>query len=105
MHDGVPLAVDLRLADGLSPGARLPAILEQTRYYRSVLLKPEAGGGCKPRLGTTVGFMVPRGYAYVAGDAREAALLGTGMSASQHRLAAKGAGGLRQNHATRRETQ
>lgn len=70
MPDGVRLAVDVHLPVGLAPETKLPTIIEQTRYYRSVLLKPEAGGGCKPRVGTTLHFFVPRGYAYVVVDVR-----------------------------------
>lgn len=35
MRDGVKIAVDLYLPKNLPPGARIPAILQQTRYYRS----------------------------------------------------------------------
>lgn len=49
MRDGVRIAVDLWLPDDLKPGAKLPAIVHQTRYFRSVdwqrllrLLKIEA---------------------------------------------------------------
>lgn len=75
LKDGVRLAVDVHLPEGLEAGAKLPAIIEQTRYYRAVRMTPEAGGGCKPRIGTTANFMVPRGYAYVVVDVR-----GTGAS-------------------------
>ncbi|MDZ4867546.1 MAG: CocE/NonD family hydrolase [Alphaproteobacteria bacterium] len=81
MPDGVRLAVDVHLPAGLQPGAKLPTIIEQTRYYRSVLLKPEAGGGCKPRVGTTLHYFVPRGYAYVVVDAR-----GSGASFGSRKL-------------------
>src|SRR5258708_2587188 len=39
MRDGVRIAIDLYLPVGLTSGARLPAILHQTRYYRSVELR------------------------------------------------------------------
>ena len=35
MRDGVRIAVDLNLPPGLKPGERIPALLRQTRYYRS----------------------------------------------------------------------
>ncbi len=38
MRDGVRIAVDVTLPTRLSPGERVPAILRQTRYYRSVEL-------------------------------------------------------------------
>src|SRR3954470_31901 len=36
MRDGVRIAIDLYLPAGLTRGAQLPAILHQTRYYRSM---------------------------------------------------------------------
>ena len=35
MRDGVRLAIDVYLPEGLAPGVRLPAILHQTSYHRS----------------------------------------------------------------------
>jgi putative CocE/NonD family hydrolase len=35
MRDGVRIAIDVNLPKGLKPGEKLPAILHQTRYYRS----------------------------------------------------------------------
>ena len=35
MRDGVRIAVDLNLPLGLKPGGKIPALLRQTRYYRS----------------------------------------------------------------------
>ena len=35
MRDGVKIAVDLNLPEGLRPGDRIPALVRQTRYYRS----------------------------------------------------------------------
>ena len=42
MRDGVRLAVDLWLPEPRETGERLPTILRQTRYHRSVALKPLA---------------------------------------------------------------
>jgi uncharacterized protein len=70
MRDGVRLAVDVHLPKGLKPGTKLPVIVEQTRYYRSVQLTAEAGGGCKSRVGSTLHYFVPRAYAYVVVDVR-----------------------------------
>lgn len=39
MRDGVRIAIDLYLPAGLTSAARLPAILHQTRYYRSLQLR------------------------------------------------------------------
>ncbi|WP_260861053.1 CocE/NonD family hydrolase [Mycobacterium simulans] len=39
MRDGVRIAIDLYLPADLTSGARLPAILHQTRYYRSMELR------------------------------------------------------------------
>jgi uncharacterized protein len=39
MRDGVRIAINLYLPVGLMSGARLPAILHQTRYYRSMELR------------------------------------------------------------------
>jgi hypothetical protein len=36
MRDGVKIAVDLSLPAGLKDGERIPAILRQTRYFRSL---------------------------------------------------------------------
>ena len=36
MRDGVRIAVDLCLPDRLQPGAKLPTILHQTRYWRAI---------------------------------------------------------------------
>ncbi len=36
MRDGVPIAVDLYVPDGAGEGARVPAILRLTRYWRAV---------------------------------------------------------------------
>jgi putative CocE/NonD family hydrolase len=39
MRDGVRIAINLYLPAGLTSGARLPTILHQTRYYRSMELR------------------------------------------------------------------
>jgi uncharacterized protein len=66
MRDGVRLAVDVALPAGLAAGAKLPAILMMTPYWR-------AGEG--QDAGTTVRFFATRGYAVVRADVR-----GTGAS-------------------------
>jgi len=42
MSDGVRIASDLYLPGPLEEGAKIPAILLQTRYWRSVVPGPEA---------------------------------------------------------------
>ncbi|MGH2669839.1 MAG: CocE/NonD family hydrolase, partial [bacterium] len=78
LRDGVRLALDVYLPQGLAPGARLPTILEQTRYVRGYELRPEAREGDRPRRQVTE--LVTRGYAYVVVDVR-----GTGASFGSRR--------------------
>lgn len=40
MRDGTRVAVDLHLPSDLRPGERMPTIVRQTRYFRSVQVKP-----------------------------------------------------------------
>ncbi len=75
MRDGVKLAVDVWLPKDMPPGTRLPAILEQTRYYRSALVKTDASGSCHPAGAAALKMFVAHGYAYVVVDVR-----GTGAS-------------------------
>ena len=74
MRDGVKIAIDVNLPQGLKPGEKIPAILHQTRYYRSY------------DVGWRIRFLtrnwpslrkvfVPRGYAWIDMDVR-----GTGAS-------------------------
>ena len=73
MRDGVRIAADIYLPDGLPSGAKLPTILEQTRYHRSNLVAPEAKALDKPRW--YIAPFVQSGYAVVIVDVR-----GTGAS-------------------------
>ncbi|MFL6336598.1 MAG: CocE/NonD family hydrolase [Pyrinomonadaceae bacterium] len=66
-RDGVRLAVDVALPKGLPAGVRVPAVLEQTRYWRAREGQREAGA--------TQRFFTSHGYAYVTADVR-----GTGAS-------------------------
>lgn len=81
MRDGIRLAVDIELPKGLSAGEKIPAILQQTRYWRNSELRPPLSwfhlsandlpsGVKKMRL-----FFINRGYALVTVDVR-----GTGAS-------------------------
>ena len=66
MRDGVRIALDLVLPDGLPDGVRIPTILTMTRYWRS-------GEGEGPN--ELQRFFTGHGYAVVWGDSR-----GTGAS-------------------------
>jgi len=69
MRDGVPIAVDLYLPEGAGESARVPAILRQTRYWRSprfrVLVRPflDSPGPLAQRF-------LASGYAWVDVDVR-----------------------------------
>jgi uncharacterized protein len=75
MRDGVRIAVDVWLPDSLPPSTRLPAILEQTRYYRTSILRSDLHGECRPAGKPAIDLFVTHGYAYVVVDVR-----GTGAS-------------------------
>lgn len=77
MRDGVRLAVDTHLPEGGQPGARFPAILIFTPYYRRFRLAPDAPAGIEPSPNSAAyrQMFVPRGYALVVVDVR-----GTGAS-------------------------
>lgn len=66
MRDGVRIAVDLTLPEGLPTGATIPTVLTMTRYWRSF----EGDGPSSVEL-----FFANRGYAVMTGDSR-----GTGAS-------------------------
>jgi putative CocE/NonD family hydrolase len=72
MRDGVRIAVDVVLPEGLPGGSRIPTILSMTRYWR-------AEEGRQPRLSRAevepVRFWASHGFAVVVGDVR-----GTGAS-------------------------
>lgn len=80
MRDGVRIAVDLYLPADLPEGNRIPTILHQTRYWRSVELIPPArfffeGLRGQGRFGRMKRYIVERGYAWIDVDTR-----GTGAS-------------------------
>lgn len=66
MRDGIRIALDVILPEGLPEGATVPAVLVMTRYWR-------AGEGEGPN--ATQAFFTRQGYAVVWGDSR-----GTGAS-------------------------
>ena len=76
MRDGVRIAVDLYLPQGLPADARLPALVLQTRYYRSIALHWPFSLLFRympfPAAATyrTIQRFVTRGYAWVSVDAR-----------------------------------
>jgi putative CocE/NonD family hydrolase len=81
MRDGCRLALDIYLprtgSGGERPGARLPAIVLFTPYYRRFRLKAGAPATTEasPNAGRWRDLLVPRGYALVVCDVR-----GTGAS-------------------------
>ncbi|UCD59316.1 MAG: CocE/NonD family hydrolase [Candidatus Hydrogenedentota bacterium] len=69
MRDGVKIAVDLHLPDGLPEGAKIPTILYQTRYIRSLEFRwPFSLFKRGPN--KTIARFVSHGYAWVSVDAR-----------------------------------
>lgn len=79
MRDSVKLAVDLYLPKGLEPGTKIPVLLYQTRYWRSVefraLIKPFMGDRMPGMAGKLMSEMISTGYAVIGVDTR-----GTGAS-------------------------
>jgi putative CocE/NonD family hydrolase len=73
MRDGVKIAVDLYLPKDLRPGDKLPAILDQTRYWRRIDLRPPFSWIL--RTPPELRRIVESGYAFVRTDVR-----GTGAS-------------------------
>ncbi|MEK6322556.1 MAG: CocE/NonD family hydrolase [Acidobacteriota bacterium] len=79
LRDGVRLAADIYLPEGLGAGVRLPAILEQTRYGRSFEYQPEVRAVVDRPSSKVVEFVI-RGYAFVIVDVR-----GSGTSFGRRR--------------------
>ena len=80
LRDGVRLAAELMLPKGLPSGTRIPALVQQTRYWRAADLHPPLGWfvnptDLAPELKDHVPFFTSRGYALVSVDIR-----GTGAS-------------------------
>lgn len=80
MRDGVKVAIDLVLPDGISPSAKLPTVLILTRYWRSMDLRLPSQPGKAPQThrGPIADFLGTHGYAVVVVDAR-----GSGASFGQ----------------------
>jgi putative CocE/NonD family hydrolase len=75
MRDGVKIAVDLCLPEDIKQGERLPAILRQTRYWRSIGLRPVASAfidqfQAQGRIGALKKLLIMHGYAWVDVDVR-----------------------------------
>src|ERR1043166_8061857 len=70
MRDGVRIAVDLYLPQRLASGARLPTVIQQTRYFRSHRVAFPANYFWDGYYEPTIAKYVARGYAYVVVDAR-----------------------------------
>jgi putative CocE/NonD family hydrolase len=75
MPDGVRLALDVILPGNLRPGERVPALLHQGRYWRSVSLRFPAnvffeGVRHQGRIGPLKEFFAERGYAWIDVDTR-----------------------------------
>lgn len=84
MRDGVKLAVDVHVPEGLAPGERTPTILHMTRYYRSIsvrgVFKLFGGTGVVPITELDLREpMVKAGYSWVDVDVR-----GAGASYGYH---------------------
>ncbi len=84
MRDGVKLAVDVHVPEGLAPGERTATILHMSRYYRSVavrgVFRPFAGLGVVPITELDLREpMVKAGYSWVDVDIR-----GAGASFGYH---------------------
>jgi putative CocE/NonD family hydrolase len=75
MRDGVKIAVDLYLPHGVQPGARLPTILHQTRYWRAIdfrwPVRLFAGVNMYDLLKIRPAFL-DHGYAWISVDVRGA---------------------------------
>jgi putative CocE/NonD family hydrolase len=73
MRDGVRIAVDVVLPDGVPEGRRIPTVLNMTRYWRAEEGR-DPGAASESGL-NPVRFWVSHGFAVVVGDVR-----GTGAS-------------------------
>jgi putative CocE/NonD family hydrolase len=73
MDDGTELAIDLHLPRGLQSGRRLPTILHQTRYWRSLDIRFPFHWFVDGRYllwGSYRSYFVSRGYAWIDVDVR-----------------------------------
>ncbi|MBN1341678.1 MAG: CocE/NonD family hydrolase [Phycisphaerae bacterium] len=70
MRDGCKIAIDVYLPKGLEPDERMPAIVEQTRYWRSIAYQFPFNLLAGPEPSDLAKFFIARGYAWIAVDAR-----------------------------------
>jgi len=70
MRDGVKIAVDIYLPEGLEADKKIPTILMQTRYVRAMEFKPPFNKILKGRYDDTIEYFIKHGYAWVYVDAR-----------------------------------
>jgi putative CocE/NonD family hydrolase len=72
MRDGVKIAMDLHLPKGLKEGAKIPTVLFQTRYVRSIEYRWPFSLFMDKEMesGDTIEMFVLHGYAWVQVDAR-----------------------------------
>ncbi|MGR3378924.1 CocE/NonD family hydrolase [Salipiger abyssi] len=70
MRDGCRIAVDVWLPNGAPEGARFPALLLFTPYFRRFKLRPGSDAVASPNTGKFSDYFVPRGYAVVVIDVR-----------------------------------
>jgi uncharacterized protein len=75
MRDGIKIAIDLTLPEGIPSAEKIPALLSQTRYWRSSELRPPFNWFIKLPVNPQNAYFLSRGYALVAVDVR-----GTGAS-------------------------
>jgi putative CocE/NonD family hydrolase len=68
MRDGTRIAVDVLLPAGLGEGERLPTLLQQTRYWRSMVFRWPLSELAEPP--NPAAYFVRRGYAFVSADVR-----------------------------------
>lgn len=68
-RDGTRLAADIYLPEGVAADTRLPTVLEQTRYYRTLAFRPDPVTSCKA-VAPVFDFFAKRGYAVVVVDVR-----------------------------------
>jgi len=74
MRDGVKIAVDVYLPEGLEPGHGIPTILHQTRYWRAIeyrwLVSVFKEDGPRGLIGSYAKRFLQHGYAWVDVDVR-----------------------------------
>jgi putative CocE/NonD family hydrolase len=74
MRDGVKIAVDVYLPDGLQPGHTIPTLLHQTRYWRAIeyrwFISAFKKEGPRGLMGSYAKRFLQQGYAWVDVDVR-----------------------------------